>query len=563
MRNIFLSIIMILLSFTGKVIYAQEYLAVANYKGKEGFIDKSGRWHINPLFDEVTGFENGLATARIGTKWGYINTTGEYVIPARYDKAEPFEHFIFARVESDHRSFYIGRKGDILCDSDTGVAIFTDGMAIVKSGGRFGYIGRDNQWKIKPQFEMAWPFNNGYARVKKDGEWIFINKQGEKYNFSQLSRSIISGGEKNNFNKKVDKGKWGFANNQDKWVIPPKFDYVDSFSEGLAPVMVENKWGYIDTTGNIKIPFIFEEAFIFNNGLASVRIKDKYGSIDKTGALVIKARFDKPIHFFIVNDLNERSYVSDDAEIISMKNIRIPEFPDSINRVYSPGDKRLALIIGNSNYTKGNYLANPENDAREMTRALERLGFVVKTYLNVSQAAMKKAIDDFGKMLKDYNVGLFFYAGHGVQVKGYNYLIPVDASIQSENDVEYECVEAGRVLNEMEKSECKTNIVILDACRNNPFERSWSRSASGQGLAFMNAPSGSIIAYATAPGYTASDGSGKNGLYTSSLLKHIMVPGITILEVFQHVRSEVRKESGNQQIPWESTSMEGNFYFIK
>ena len=139
----------------------------------------------------------------------------------------------------------------------------------------------------------------------------------------------------------------------------------------------------------------------------------------------------------------------------------------------------------------------------------------------------------------------------------------MDANINSESDVEYDCVNAERVLARMEDAGSKVNIVILDACRNNPFERSWTRSTQGKGLAFMNAPSGSLIAYATSPGTTASDGTGKNGLYTSALLKHLTTPGITILEMFQRVRATVMEESGERQVPWESTSLRGNFYFVK
>jgi uncharacterized caspase-like protein len=160
-------------------------------------------------------------------------------------------------------------------------------------------------------------------------------------------------------------------------------------------------------------------------------------------------------------------------------------------------------------------------------------------------------------------VGLFFYAGHGIQVNGNNYLIPVDARLQDENDVEYDCVRAGRILGKMESAGTRTNIVILDACRDNPFERSWNRGAQGKGLAFMNAPSGSLIAYATSPGTTAADGTGGNGVYTSALLEHIQTPGITIEEVFKRVRTSVRQQSQSKQIPWESTSLEGNFYFNK
>ncbi len=230
---------------------------------------------------------------------------------------------------------------------------------------------------------------------------------------------------------------------------------------------------------------------------------------------------------------------------------------------YNQGNnqRRLALLIGNSNYTSGGSLSNPVNDVRSMKTTLEQLGFTVLKYENCSQKDMRRAMDEFGQKLAGYDVGLFFYAGHGVQVEGNNYLVPTDAALKNKNDVEYDCVDAGRILGKMEASKVKTNIVILDACRDNPFERSWSRSAQGKGLAFMNAPTGSFIAYATSPGKTASDGIGSNGLYTAALLQHIKTPGLTIEDVFKRVRTTVKKKSGGKQVPWESTSLEGDFKF--
>jgi hypothetical protein len=222
--------------------------------------------------------------------------------------------------------------------------------------------------------------------------------------------------------------------------------------------------------------------------------------------------------------------------------------------------KKIALVIGNGNY-QSSTLANPENDARAMKVALQSVGFTVFEYENLTQGQMKKAIDDFGMKLKGNDVGLFFYAGHGIQSKGYNYLIPVDAQLQTEQDVEYDCVQADRILAKMEGSGTKVDIIILDACRNNPFERSWTRSETGKGLAFMNAPSGTLIAYATSPGNTASDGSGNNGLYTSAILESMRIPNINIIQMFQNVRSIVSEKSNKQQIPWESTSLVGDFYF--
>jgi hypothetical protein len=228
--------------------------------------------------------------------------------------------------------------------------------------------------------------------------------------------------------------------------------------------------------------------------------------------------------------------------------------------IFYTNEKRLALIIGNADYTFGS-LTNPVNDARAMEETLKRVGFDVMKYENLTQKDMKKAIDNFGVKLTGYNVGLFYYAGHGIQSDGFNYLIPVEAQLLSYEDIDYDCVRADRVLSKMEYAATDVNIIILDACRNNPFERQWSRAAAGKGLAFMDAPSGSLIAYATSPGRTAADGSGKNGLYTSILLRYIQQRGLQIEEVFKNVRKDVESQSGGSQIPWESTSLKGQFYF--
>jgi hypothetical protein len=222
--------------------------------------------------------------------------------------------------------------------------------------------------------------------------------------------------------------------------------------------------------------------------------------------------------------------------------------------------KKTALVIGNGNYPVS-VLSNPENDARAMAGILKKLGFEVFEYENLTQNQMKRAIDEFGLRLFNNSVGLFYYAGHGVQFKGFNYLIPVDAQLKTEEDVEFDCVEANRVLAKMEASGSKVNIIILDACRNNPFERSWSRSATGRGLAFMDAPGGTLIAYSTALGRTASDGSGNNSPYTSAILESIQIPGITINQMFQNVARLVSQKSNNQQVPWISSSLTADFYF--
>jgi formylglycine-generating enzyme required for sulfatase activity len=223
------------------------------------------------------------------------------------------------------------------------------------------------------------------------------------------------------------------------------------------------------------------------------------------------------------------------------------------------GPKRLALVIGNGAY-KSAPLKNPPHDAADMTERLKKLGFQVIHKENADQRIMKKAIREFGRTLrKNGGIGLFYFAGHGIQVDGRNYLIPVNAMIETESDIEFESVDAGRVLGQMEEAGNPLNIVLLDACRDNPFERSFRTNSKG--LARMDAPRGSLIAYATAPGATAADGEGRNGVYTKHLLSHMATPGIKVEDVLKRVRVDVIKETGNKQIPWESSSMTGDFYF--
>ncbi len=228
----------------------------------------------------------------------------------------------------------------------------------------------------------------------------------------------------------------------------------------------------------------------------------------------------------------------------------------------STDQKRLALVIGNGKYLLSP-LKNPVNDAQLMAEELRTLGFDVMSYTDLSQNDMKSKIREFGnKLSQQKGVGLFYYAGHGIQLNGENYLVPVSAVINKEQDVELEAVNLKRVLGEMDYAQNDLNIIILDACRNNPFARSF-RSGGGNGLATTTAPKGTFIAYATAPGSVASDGTGENGLYTQELVKALEQPGYKIEDVFKAVRNNVYKMSNEMQVPWENSSIFGDFYFKK
>ncbi len=219
--------------------------------------------------------------------------------------------------------------------------------------------------------------------------------------------------------------------------------------------------------------------------------------------------------------------------------------------------KRLALVIGNGSYRDAP-LKNPVNDARALSTKLRALGFEVMTGENLGQRDMTRLVARFGERLGGHDVGMFFFAGHGIQVRGKNYLIPVDAQIGSENSVRAEAVDVDAVLDQLSAS--PLNLVILDACRNNPFERRF-RSVGG-GLAQMEAPKGTLIAYATAPGKVAQDGDGANSTYTTALLKVLAEPGLAVESVFKRVRSEVSRMTGDAQVPWEASSLTGDFYFV-
>ena len=224
-------------------------------------------------------------------------------------------------------------------------------------------------------------------------------------------------------------------------------------------------------------------------------------------------------------------------------------------------ETRIALVIGNSEYPSGP-LPNPANDAKLMSDTLHSLGFEVLLRRNADQTTMKRAIQEFGAQLEKGGpgaVGLFYYAGHGVQLNGLNYLIPTTAQIEREGDVEIEAVSADWVLEQMRYARNRLNIVILDACRNNPFVRSM-RSAN-HGLAVMDAPAGILIAYSTAPGTVAADGSGRNSPYTEALSKAMTDLHEPVEQVFKHVRVGVLSATANKQVPWESSSLTGDFFF--
>ena len=228
-------------------------------------------------------------------------------------------------------------------------------------------------------------------------------------------------------------------------------------------------------------------------------------------------------------------------------------------------EKRIALVIGNSAYQNVTRLDNPRSDAVLMADTLGNLGFTLiggRAQLDLDKSAMDAAVQTFGRQVQGADVALFYYAGHGVQVSGSNYLVPVSANPTREADVDFQMVDVNLVLRQMQGSGTRLNMVILDACRNNPFGARGLRASDG-GLAQMRAPEGTLISYATQPGNVAQDGSDGHSPYTKALAATIRQSGLDIFQTFNQVGLAVKRETGGSQQPWVSSSpIDGTFYFV-
>jgi uncharacterized caspase-like protein len=248
-----------------------------------------------------------------------------------------------------------------------------------------------------------------------------------------------------------------------------------------------------------------------------------------------------------------------------MKKLLIILFISLINIINSQDEKRLALVIGNANYDKG-ALKNPVNDAILIARTLDSLNFDVILDTNVeTKKAFFSKIKEFGNKRPNYDVAFVYYAGHGVQINNQNYLLPTKEDFSSEDDVEQMGgISVQLIIKYLTAMTNQVNVLILDACRDNPFESNWdaTRSLKGSGLAKMQAPSGSMIAFSTTAGNTAPDGKGENSVYCSVLAKNMLLEGVNLDQVFRNVRSEVKQLTSGKQMTEESTQLTGETFYL-
>lgn len=241
----------------------------------------------------------------------------------------------------------------------------------------------------------------------------------------------------------------------------------------------------------------------------------------------------------------------------------------SVHAEGTSAERRLALVIGNGAYRHTSPLANPANDARAMAKALRGVGFEVMDGVDLTREAMRALVRDFVRKLDGHDVGLVYYAGHGMQVSGVNYLLPIDANIVDERDLGFEAIRLDFVLGQMEfQRRDRTTLVFLDACRDNPMARSMRSAAGtrstavGRGLAKVETGAGAFISFSTAPGYTAADGDGRNSPFTAALIRAIPTPGVPLNSLMIRVRRSVMKQSRGRQVPWDNSALLRDFYFV-
>jgi len=349
--------------------------------------------------------------------------------------------------------------------------------------------------------------------------------------------------------------------------------YNSNINANLSPLGNNDFSAPNITITNPKIQRGFKTSENSNSVLIQGNISDKYGISevllnDEKIKLSSNGDFSKSVSLnngnnsFLVKATNIKNKSSIETFSIEHPNTNVVVENNDIN-IQGTGD-RVALVIGNSSYSSAP-LKNPVNDAILMGTQLKKLGFKVTVIKNGKKYQMRQAISDFGESLKKdkKTVGLFYYAGHGIQIKGENFLVPVDVKIEKEPDVDEFCVRLDYLMGNLEDAGNCMNIVILDACRNNPFGRGFRSQSGNGGLAQVNAPSGTLIAYATAPGSIAADGIGNNGLYTEQLVQVMSTPNLKLEDIFKKVRTKVKENSEGKQVPWESASLEGDFYFVK
>jgi hypothetical protein len=376
-----------------------------------------------------------------------------------------------------------------------------------------------------------------YKDSKKHGQGTYTFSNGAKYVGEFQNDSLHGQGTYTytNGEKYVGEMKNGIREGQGTYFYPNGSRYVGEWKNSQR-----DGFGIEYASNNS----------IFAEGIFSQGKFVRSASIQQTSQTNVEI---ERLRFEAEEAKRKQAEAEEQLRISQQQNVQTTQLSPSQNT-----SKRIALVIGNSNY-KIRPLKNPRNDADDISRSLRFSGFEIIDLRDASLQQMRNGVRQFGDRLINNDVGLVYYSGHGVEVKGRNYFIPINADIMREDEIADQGLDVALVLEKMNTAGKGVNILIVDACRDDPFGRSFR--SSSRGLAQMDAPRGTIIAYATSPGKVASDGDGRNSPYTRNLIKAMQQPNKPIEQVFKEVRRAVQEETKNQQTPWENTSLSGDFYF--
>lgn len=583
--------------------FSEGYAAVIK-DGKLGFIDEKGKVAV-PFGDyEYFGdFSDGLAAVRKDAKIGFIDARGKNVIPCRYEMADYFENgSAIARMNG--KWGLIDKKGKALTkfiynmvpDADDPLQLQRpDGIVVYldAEGNEYPTLKKRNQRIIQTYAKEGYEYVKAFLDVARDyaGGTVFSeydSASGETYSTRTVLEPALDAASQGSLLGRVLAGIFYYlegdfveAHNflftaQSEWKPDPEAPLTkDVAMQRFLSSMMNAYLGKMYLFGD-GVPQDYQKAVSYLEKSKYENAPHLLAQMAERGlGMDVNLEKAKDLYYWYFRQTGYREAWASARAVESRIEYEM-QATTTVPAASSPGEikttvkekpkpvypemKKIALVIGNSDYAYGSFLANPVNDAEDIAFKLEEIGFDVIQGFDLTERGIVEKIDELANRSSQYDVALFYYAGHGIQHKGVNYLVPVDVNLKSETDVQYDCVPVNRVLSRLEEEECKMKIIILDACRNDPFAKSWNRSVAIQGLAPMDAPVGTFIAFSTAPGSVARDGSGNNSPYAEALLQVLEETGLNIHDVFQEVHDIVVKVTTKEQHPWTSSSLTGRLY---
>jgi hypothetical protein len=418
------------------------------------------------------------------------------------------------------------------------------------------YVGEFKEGKLHGQGTLTFINGDKYVGEFKDdkynGKGTLIFTSGEKY-VGEYKNNVRNGQGTTTWpdgDKYVGEYKDDKANGQGNYTWANGYKYLGEYKDGVrnGQGIYYNANGSINESGIYKDDRLFTSQYIDPNRFTRIARNNS--------APVLSDAQRREIERKSAQLEEDRRRLEEEKRQIALERQRVDSQKNQA-QIAPDNRRRLALVIGNDSYSSLPVLSNAVNDSKAMSEALKQANFEVSYYKNLSKRQMEEALNNFSKKLGKDDVGMFYFAGHGIQADSRNFLIPVSENVKKSSDVPFEGVDVDRVMASLRDSRNSLNIVVLDACRNSLD----ARGGMTRGLTVTDAPQGSIVAYATSPGKTASDGDSGNSPFTKNLIRVMQRKGLKIEDVFKEVRVAVSRETNGEQVPQELSQLVSDFYF--